>query len=241
MPCYSLNKPTSQTEQLNGFWLINLALNEEISLSEGLNSLFYLKDAPNIHLVLFQHAKDNPSKHYQFLTQIPLPKDVLKNGTLLCSEPDSNIGQLPEAAQPLLILANNLHVAKAFALTKHRSLNQPHSITNVILSTENAFPFMVKPARYLMDEMPAEAIGACTLLEDWKIQNRLASDARLPGCFEGSLDEILSEWLTAKQVNNQNSLAIEPWQIIIFAESEVQKKCLKAIQQHDWIKLLSNL
>ncbi|WP_029408238.1 hypothetical protein [Thiomicrorhabdus sp. Milos-T2] len=240
MSCYSLNKPASQTEQLNGFWMVSLTLNEKIPLSEGLTSHFYLKDIPNISLALFEHAKDNPSTNYQFLTNQPLPQIALDNSTTLCLESSSNIS-LPEASQPLLILASNLYIANAFALAKNRSLNHPQSITNVILSTENLFPFVVKPARYLMDEMPAEAIGACTLLEDWKIQNRLASSEGLPGSFGGSLDEILSEWLAAKQFNNQNLLEIETWQIIIFAEKEFQKKCLNVIQQHDWIKHLGTI
>jgi hypothetical protein len=35
-------------------------------------------------------------------------------------------------------------------------------------------------------------IATCPLLEDWGFANRLASNAGLPGCFEGALSELLS-------------------------------------------------
>ncbi|BCN94115.1 hypothetical protein THMIRHAM_19000 [Thiomicrorhabdus immobilis] len=238
MESYSLKKPANQAEQLNGFWLVTLMLNDEIPFAACLGTFFHFDAAPQIPLTLFQYGQDNTSNSYQFLTQQALPQAVIEHSLELYSDADDVMPHLEPPASPVLILGDGLYMANAFALAKHRSLQTANTVTNVILASETAFPFMVKPARYLMNEMPAEAIGASTLLEDWHIQNRLASQQGLPGCFEGSIDEMFTEWLQAKHYQMQASGEIENWQVVVFSENSVQKKCLQASQSFDWVELV---
>jgi hypothetical protein len=44
----------------------------------------------------------------------------------------------------------------------------------------------------MVRELP-ERIAACPLLEDWGFANRLASNAGLPGCFEGELSQLVTQ------------------------------------------------
>lgn len=243
MESYSLKQPVKQTEQLNGFWLITLFLSETIPFSDCLGKIFYFKEAPQTPLILFQHAQNNTSNSYQLLAQQALPQAVIETSQKLYSDGNTDAQAIISALDanlPLLILGNNLHMANAFALAKHRISQSSKTITNAILASETAFPFMVKPARYLMDEMPTEAIGVSTLMEDWHIQNRLASQQDLPGCFDGSIDAMFTEWLMGKQHQMQSCGELESWQVVIFSESSIQKKCQQAAQSFDWVKLAGN-
>ncbi len=47
--------------------------------------------------------------------------------------------------------------------------------------------------------LPPWVTAAIPLLEDWGIPSRLASPHELPGCFNGSLDELARGWLEVCQ------------------------------------------
>ncbi len=65
----------------------------------------------------------------------------------------------------------------------------------VLMGSELPFPFRVRPSRILLPGMPAEAIGAMPLLEEWGVPSRLASRADLPGCFDGFVTDLARYWL----------------------------------------------
>ena len=232
----TLNSPIKQSEQINGFWLVSFSLTSPLTLDKALSKTFYFQEAPEIPLCLFQDTSNQSSNSYQFLAQQALPDNLIKHLTeLYC---DSNqVLPLPNNRTRTLILANNLFMANAFALAKQQTTQSSNTNISIILASDSAFPFMVKPARYLMQEMPPEAIGASTLLEDWKIQNRLASNAGLPGCFDGDLFEMFSYWLNSMEDDINTNKVEQHWQVIIFAESAMQKKCLQASQQFSWVNL----
>ncbi|GAB6071080.1 hypothetical protein JCM30760_21770 [Thiomicrorhabdus hydrogeniphila] len=244
----NIQLPIQQSQQANGFWLVSLSLQDNLGLANAIGSAFYLEQAPDIKLVLFQYASDNLANHYQFLSLQELPKTLFtRPGKLLCN---SNLAfNIPFKNQPLLILANDLAMANAFALAKHSTNQQSSQRANhkeseptiVGLHSQTAFPFVLKPARYLMPNMPAEAIGACTLLEDWKIQNRLSSSMGLPGCFEGELPDLFEYWAKSMHKSSSNLEQI-PWQIILFTDDiDTQKKCLQISQSYNWLTLQAYL
>lgn len=240
MVTYTLNSPVQQSEQLNGFWLVSFSLTRPLALEQSLGRLFYFKEAPEISLCLFQDTSNPLSNAYQFLAQQALPDNLIAELSAVCCESNQTL-TLPQTDTPTLILANNLFMANAFALAK-QLIDQPSNThINIILASDGAFPFMVKPARYLMQEMPPEAIGVSTLLEDWKVQNRLASHAGLPGCFDGDLFEMFHYWLNAMEADIKNNQIEQRWQIAVFSETAIQKKCLQASQQFNWVNLTSIL
>ena len=236
MFCYALSSPVQQSEQINGFWLVSFSLTSPLSLEHSLGRTFYFQEAPEIPLCLFQDTSNQSSNSYQFLAQQALPENLITQLTEVCCESNQTL-TLPKTGTLTLILANNLFMANAFALAKQQTSQPSNTNINTILASDNGFPFMVKPARYLMHEMPPEAIGASTLLEDWKVQNRLASNAELPGCFDGELFEMFNYWLNSMEDDIQTNNIEQNWQVVVFAESAIQKKCLQASQQFSWVNL----
>ncbi|WEJ62326.1 hypothetical protein [Thiomicrorhabdus lithotrophica] len=236
MFCYTLSSPVQQAEQINGFWLVSFSLSTPLTLEKTLGRTFYFQEVPEILLCLFQDTSNRSTHSYQFLVQQALPENIITQLTAICCESNQNL-TLPNSDTPTLILADNLFMANTFAFAKYQISQTSNSITNSILASDNAFPFIVKPARYLMPEMPPEAIGASTLLEDWKVQNRLASHAGLPGCFDGDLFEIFNYWLNSIEDDIKTNNIEQNWQVIVFAESAIQKKCLQASQQFSWVNL----
>jgi len=233
---YTLNSSVQQVEQINGFWLVRFSLTSPLALEKALGKTFYFQEAPEIPLCLFQDTSNQSSNSYQFLAQQALPENLITQLTQLYC--DSNqVQPMPNNDTPTLILANNLFMANAFALAKQLTSQPSNTNISIILASDRAFPFIVKPARYLMQEMPPEAIGASTLLEDWKVQNRLASHAGLPGCFEGDLFEMFNYWLNSIEYDIKSNNIEQNWQVVVFAESAIQKKCLQASQQFSWVNL----
>ena len=236
MLSYTLNSPVQQSEQINGFWLVGFSLTSPLTLEKSLGRTFYFQEAPEIPLCLFQDTSNQSSNSYQFLAQQALPENLITQLTEVCCESNQTL-TLPKTDTPTLILANNLFMANAFALVKQQTSMPSNTNISIILASDGAFPFMVKPARYLMQEMPPEAIGASTLLEDWKVQNRLASITGLPGCFDGDLFEMFNYWLNSMEDDIKTNKVEQNWQVVVLAESTIQKKCLQASQQFSWVNL----
>jgi hypothetical protein len=91
--------------------------------------------------------------------------------------------------QLLLITGENLGIADALLSAQHLKHHAKHCV--VLLSGES-FPCVIKPARFMVRELP-ELIAACPLLEDWGFANRLANNAGLAGCFEGELSHLVTQ------------------------------------------------
>lgn len=98
----------------------------------------------------------------------------------------------PERPRALLIgggvgIPPMIFLAEAMRKTNHRPF--------VLMGSEIPFPFTARPSRILILGVPAEAIAAMPLLEDWGIPSRLASLQDYPGCFNGYVTELARVWL----------------------------------------------
>lgn len=78
----------------------------------------------------------------------------------------------------------------------------------VLLGCRNNFPFRPQPSHILVSGLPAEAVAAAPLLEDWKIASRLAIAADQPGCFEGTAIELATIWLSNLSSEERKQVAI---------------------------------
>jgi dihydroorotate dehydrogenase electron transfer subunit len=67
----------------------------------------------------------------------------------------------------------------------------------VIMGSEVPFPFQSRPSGIIVPGMPAGAIAAMPLMEDWGIASRLASLQGYAGCFEGYVTDLARHWLDA--------------------------------------------
>jgi dihydroorotate dehydrogenase electron transfer subunit len=66
-----------------------------------------------------------------------------------------------------------------------------------VLGSEVPFPFRPRPSQHLVAGLPPTVIAAMPLLDDWGVPSRLASLAGYPGCFEGYVTDLASEWLAS--------------------------------------------
>ena len=65
----------------------------------------------------------------------------------------------------------------------------------VLMGSEIPFPFRARPSTIMVRGLPAEAIAAMPLLEEWGVPSRLASFADFPGCFHGYVTSLGAAWL----------------------------------------------
>lgn len=221
-----LASPIQQTEQINGFYLLNVNLDSEVELQNLIGKRFdFANSDAEVSLFMLKSSKQlqmlSSSKivNLESMTEI-----VVKNSVV-----DSF--QFPEESKPCVVLASEIYIANAFAIAKTRShLKQ----STVVMLSGSSFPFQLKPARFWSPEMPDEAIGASMLLEDWGIVNRIASSEMLPGCFHGELNELFFEWAEAVKATSGRT---EPWQVIILAEQNTQHKCIEICKSNPSLTL----
>lgn len=118
-----------------------------------------------------------------------------------------------ENKQPVII-AENLAIAAVICwLTQQRqhltSVELTYFRPLIFLGASANFPFKPRPSQILVNDLPAGIIAAVPLLEDWGIASRLASPLGLPGCYEGSVQELLTEWQSNLTEKNNFSEVIE--------------------------------
>jgi hypothetical protein len=215
-----------QAEQTAGYWLISLTLTDPVLFDVG--TVFWLDSNPEPLRLFHQELQSNNVK-LQLLSSVSIMKTT-SPGQLHCRPPKTST-TIPVSGN-LLILGSGLEMANLFYIAKKRQASHASAQTLALLHSEQRFPFPIKPSRFILPEMPLDAIGASPLLEDWKIANRLASELGLPGCFEGSLAELLGQWI---QYHHQSETQTEKWQILACLPKEMQKKCLEVCQSIDWL------
>ncbi|MCF6298330.1 MAG: hypothetical protein L3J01_00455 [Thiomicrorhabdus sp.] len=235
----------SQNEQEGGFWLLNITVDnlptpqqqkgEKLSpppLAIEFGCQFRLENS-DYPLFLFQKNQTKQQTTLQLLSKHPLPNTPPSHLNITPATPAYQaMVTTCQTANNVILLGSELHIANLFYLAKIRS-QQPNSQTVALLHSETNFPFKAKPALLMAPNLPPEAIGTSTLLEDWNIPNRLASQQGLAGCFDGALEALFAYWLTEQYNDNR-----KPWQVIICASNETQKKCLNVSQSFDWIHCL---
>lgn len=188
----------SQQEQAGNHWLVSATLHQPLPQPLGL--LFTLEGhASPLGLFSLEATK------IQLLTTEALPfnsQEVLEL-TVLGSTWNP---ALIESNKPTILLGSELGIGPLFYLA--RQLKQESSQLLALLSSQHSFPFVIKPAQFMVSDFAPSAIGAAPLLEDWGIANRLAHPLGLPGCFDGSLVELFAAW--AKEACQTDT----PWRIM---------------------------
>jgi dihydroorotate dehydrogenase electron transfer subunit len=67
----------------------------------------------------------------------------------------------------------------------------------VLMGSETPFPFRPRPSSIIVAGIPGSVIACMPLLEEWGIPSRLASNADLPGCFDGVVTQLADAWLAS--------------------------------------------
>lgn len=203
--------------QLNGYWLWQVEVDTEIAAEDLLgNALSLSSDSlpSNQFIETWLFAINGQSLQLLSKDANHAENSIDQNRTWQLNLQNKTQPRTLDWQKPVLVVGEDLAMANAFVIAKQSQLAKARC--QVILGSEDGFPFTLKPARFIMDMMPAQAIGACTLLEDWKIPNRLASQSGVAGCFDGSTLECLSEYLH----NCQRFGDLTDLQIVIFSDAE---------------------
>ncbi|WP_319380949.1 hypothetical protein [Thiomicrorhabdus sp.] len=211
-----------QSEQQNGFYLIELKISR--STPFDWQSSFRLLEAPDQPLSLFRQQIRQNSLLLQFLSD----RKSSDRGSTTLQFKDAEKHYHIQSDAPLMLLGSGLHMATLFDLADRRKPSD--AATLALLHSQTSFAFPVKPARFIFPGSPSAAIGACPLLEDWQIPNRLASDLGLPGCYDGALPDLLQSWL-------QHASA-QDWQFILATPNDIQRACIAVLQDHNCEKII---
>lgn len=78
----------------------------------------------------------------------------------------------------------------------------------VIMGSEVPFPFTPRPSQIMVPGMPAEAIAAMPLLEDWGVPSRLASRQGFAGCHDGYVTDLARTYLDALTPEQRNEVEV---------------------------------
>ena len=233
----------SQSAQVGDYWLVSGEVSEPLN---SVSAFYVLKsDLPSpldlqpprkstqsnpitftCSLFDYQHPK------VQLLSLQPLDQNVIDASSIeLLNKTGSEITIQTE--QACLFLGSDLGIGPLFYSAKQHKQNGHHHLA--LLHATHGFPFRVKPAHFMLSDFPFEAIGGCSLLEDWKIANRLASDSSLAGCFEGSIIELLTPWLEAE--NQRQSSTPMNWSVISFLPENRHHQLQALTQPYHWLTL----
>ncbi|MCU7878298.1 MAG: dihydroorotate dehydrogenase electron transfer subunit [Candidatus Thiodiazotropha sp. (ex Lucinoma borealis)] len=112
----------------------------------------------------------------------------------------------PDHNRPLLIgggIGMPPMVFLADALRKEKQ-KQPF----VILGSETPFPFQPKPSQIMIPGLADGVIASMPLLDDWGIGCRLASLQEFPGCFQGYVTELATQWLNTLDRQTRSQVEI---------------------------------
>ena len=237
----------SQSAQAGGYWLITGDITNEStgkttgkSTSNTINPCY----APSAFYVLNHDLKNTKSSGHllsvfdyqyptlQLLSLQPLAQHLIDSDAVeVLSSTHAKIN--PPTDQACLFLGSELGIGPLFYSAKQAKKNaHPHL---ALLHSTGAFPFAVKPAHFMLNDFPLEAIGACSLLEDWKIPNRLASNAALAGCFEGAFKDLLLPWIKAE--HQRQTTAPLNWQVVSFLGEADTHTLANLIKPYSWLSL----
>lgn len=201
----------SQQQQIHDYWLIRIQLIDHTDLAEWpIGTRFNWK---HHQAWLFQQSGSElsllslgawPMEDHQTLELNALIFQTLNN-------------QAWSSASNQLWLGSELSQAAVFDAAKRwQQAAQPKGQFIALLHTQNHFAFQPKPAQFILDLVP-EAIGAATLLEDYGVANRLASEQGLPGCYDGSLVDLYQAWLLQR--------GQQDWQVYGFLPTPLHQAC----------------
>jgi hypothetical protein len=111
---------------------------------------------------------------------------------------NQDILSLSETGEVITITAKNDYIASAFFLVNRirQLLGEGKTfgfIDLILLQADKALPFKPVPSMIIIPDMPEAVIATAPLFEDLSLSCRIACEAGSPGCFEGTLKELMAQ------------------------------------------------
>ena len=88
------------------------------------------------------------------------------------------------------------------------ALSSEQTARALVLFGAETFAFRPRPSTILVPHMPAGVIACVPALEEFGIASRLASTAGLPGCHDGTVEELAQIWLGSLATDELASVLI---------------------------------
>jgi len=167
----------------NGWWQVRFTLSVPLTLEIG--ARLHIGEHLLAPWRINEQQVDCLALPSQTAPDISLPITLAQQG-----KPLPHIG----SHQRLLISGEGISIADVLLTAQHLKHHASHSL---VLLAADTFPCVIKPARFLVAELP-DSIAACPLLEDWGFANRLTSHENLPGCYHGSLSELIKAYVKSQ-------------------------------------------
>jgi dihydroorotate dehydrogenase electron transfer subunit len=98
-----------------------------------------------------------------------------------------------------LLIGSDFEQTAVIRAANELHASDQHTPLLVLLGAAESFAFRPRPSTILVPGMPAGVIAAVPSLEEFGIASRLASEAGLPGCYDGPVTELAELWLKSLQ------------------------------------------
>jgi hypothetical protein len=177
---------TAHFPMANGYWLLRLACplliphlmpGHAITIAEQTLPIAWIK-----------HASGEIELYYTFRNNA---LSALREGNIITLGYPQGKPLPPCAPNTLIAAAPHQHNAALCWLAECARQN----ITDVLgFFDADTLPFRPQPSRILLPSLPAHVIASHPLCESWGIASRLASASERPGCYEGSVDHLVTTY-----------------------------------------------
>lgn len=132
----------------------------------------------------------HPRPDFSDVPEVSLPSgSKIEHGLLQGNPIDPNQLNLPA----VLIADVNGLASAMFLLTRAPLIVRRQCL--VYLQSDDAFPFHPRPSLFMLPGVPPATTGCAPLCEDMCVPSRLGSQSGLPGCYDGSVADLLDGWL----------------------------------------------
>jgi dihydroorotate dehydrogenase electron transfer subunit len=117
-------------------------------------------------------------------------------------------GFVPDPSRPkVLAVGGGVGIPPMIFLAQHL---REHPVLRplVLMGSELPYPFELQTAGLAVQGIPGSASASLSLLESWGVPSRLASNAGLPGTFQGHVTDLARLWLDSLTPRTLNEVQI---------------------------------
>ncbi len=167
------------------YTLVDISIPETSDIQAG-----YSIEIDGVHYEIMSIS--HHSNTLQLLTNIP--PETLKPGNTALLQIIEQPFAPAHAEYPLLLIGEDMGIAPVICAAQQLRQKYKGRLA-ALLGFHEQLPFRPAPSRMMLPSLPPHVIGAVPLLEEWNIASRIAHTEMTPGCYEGSVLELLRAWL----------------------------------------------
>ena len=136
-----------------------------------------------LSIIKSERLNDSTQIIFQSKTDLHTDQEFTLSGSIINWSIDSNVTVFCESLGNLIAV---------HWLNQQRKQLKPF-INAIVMYEPESFSFKPSPSQYMTPEFPSNMIASMPLLDDLGFSSRLACEEFRPGCFEGSLAELIND------------------------------------------------